>query len=91
MGDTGGAPSSGISGGGGPGGGIPGGGIPGGGVPSGGAPNKAQASMESLLGALATLMEQQRRQPVGGYGSTKALKGLVDKIGRFDGKMSQTI
>ena len=42
--------------------------------------------MENLLGALATLMEQQRRQPARGYGSTKALKGVVDKIGRFDGK-----
>ena len=42
--------------------------------------------MESLLGALAMLMEQQRRQPAGGYGSTKALKGVVEKIGRFDGK-----
>ena len=77
MGDTGGGV---------PGGGVPGGGVPGGGVPSGGAPKRAQPSMESLLGALATLMEQQRRQPVGGYGSTKALKGVVDKIGRFDGK-----
>ena len=76
MGDTGGAP----------GGGGTGGGVAGGGVPSGGAPNRAQPSMESLLGALATLMEQQRREPVGGYGSTKALKGVVDKIGRFDGK-----
>ena len=76
MGDTGGAP----------GGRVPGGGVPGGGVPSGGAPNRAQPNMESVLGALATLMEQQRRQPVGGYGSTKALKGVVDKIGRFDGK-----
>ena len=81
MGDTKGAPSGGT-----PGGGVPGGGVPGGGVPSGGAPNRAQPSMESLLGALATLMEQQRRQPIGGYGSTKALKGVVDKIGRFDGK-----
>ena len=81
MGDTGGAPSGGTSG-----GGVLGGGVPGGGVPCGGAPNRAQPSMESLLGALATLMEQQRRQPVGGYGSTKALKGVVDKIGRFDGK-----
>ena len=71
MGDTGGAPS---------------GGVPGGGVPSGGARNRAQPSMESLLGALATLMELQRRQPGRGYGSTKALKGVVDKIGRFDGK-----
>ena len=80
MGDTRGVPSGGTLG-----GGVPGGGVPGGGVPSGGAPNRAQPSMESLLGALATLMEQQRRQSVGGYGSTKALKGVVDKIGRFDG------
>ena len=42
--------------------------------------------MERLLGALVTLMEQQRRQPARDYGSTKALKGVVDKIGRFDGK-----
>ena len=42
--------------------------------------------MENLLGALATLMEQQRRQPTGGYGSTKALKGVVNNIGRFDDK-----
>ena len=66
--------------------GIPGRGVPGGGVPSRGALNRALPSMENLLGALATLMEQQRRQPAGGYGSTKALKGVVDKIGRFDGK-----
>ena len=46
----------------------------------------AQANMERLLGALAMLMEQQRTQPIGGQGSTKALKGVVDKIGRFDGK-----
>ena len=66
------------------------GGVPGGGVHSGRAPNRApnraHPSMESLLGALATLMEQQRRQPAGGYGSTKALKGIVDKIGMFNGK-----
>ena len=85
MGDTGGtsiggAPSGGI-----PGGGTPGGGVPGGGIPSGGAPNKAQPSMENFLGALAKLMEQQRSQPAGGYGFVKALKGVVDKIGRFDG------
>ena len=81
MGDTGGAPTGGV-----PGGGVPGGGVPGGGVAGGGAPNKAQSSMENLLGALGTLMEQQRRQPTRGYGSTKALKGVADKIGRFDGK-----
>ena len=38
-------------------GGAPTRGTPGGGVPSGGALNKAQSSMENLLGALATLME----------------------------------
>ena len=80
MGVTGGAPCGGTFG-----GGVPSGGILGGGVPSGGAFNRAQPSMESLLGALAMLMEQQRSQPAGGYGSTKAL-GVVDKIGRFDGK-----
>ena len=77
----GGAPTSGT-----PGSGVPGGGISGGGVHSGRAPNRAQPSMENLLGALATLMEQQRRQTAGGYGSRKALKGVVEKIGRFDGK-----
>ena len=76
MGDTGGASI----------GGALNSGTSGGGVHSGGAPNRAQPSMENLLGALATLMEQQRRQPAGGYGSTKALKGVVDKIGRFNGK-----
>ena len=81
MGDTGGASIGGA-----PSGGTPSRGVPGGGVPSGGALNRAQPSMENLLGALPTLMEQQRRQPAGGYGSTKALKGIVDKIGRFDGK-----
>lgn len=52
---------------------------------SGGAPLGAQANMETILGALAMFMEQQRGQP-GGQGATKALKGVVDKIGRFDGK-----
>ena len=61
-------------------------GTSGGEVPSGGALNRVEPSMENLLGALATLMEQQRRQAAGGYGFTKALKGVVDKIERFDGK-----
>ena len=86
MGDTGGASIGGAPTGGTLSGGVLGGGVPGEGVPSEVAPNRAQPSMEKLLGALATLMEQQRRQPAGGYGSTKALKGIVDKIGRFDGK-----
>ena len=66
--------------------GAPTDGTPGGGVLSGGVLNRAQPSMENLLGALAMLMEQQRRQPAGGYESTKALKRVVNKIGRFDGK-----
>ena len=53
MEDTGGASIGGT-----PTGGTPGGGVPGGGVPSRGALNKAQPSMENLLGALAMLMEQ---------------------------------
>lgn len=44
-----------------------------------------QSSLEGLLGALTMLMEQQRAN-TGGQGATKALKGVVDKIGRFDGK-----
>ena len=52
-------------------GGVPGGGVSGGGVRGGGAPNRAQPSIENLLGALATLMEQQRRQPAGGLGPQK--------------------
>ena len=57
-----------------------------GGAPTKGAPTKAQLSIENLLGALAVLMEQKRVSPIGGYESTKALKGIVDKIGWFDGK-----
>lgn len=53
---------------------------------SGGGSSNVLPNMESFLGALASMMEQQRTQPAGGYGSTKALKGVVDKIGRFDGK-----
>ena len=53
---------------------------------SGGGSDSSNTNMERLLGALAMLMEQQRAQPIGGQSSTKALKGIVDKIGRFDGK-----
>lgn len=67
-------------------GGTPLEGTPGGGTSSGGASSRVLPNMENFFGALASLMEQQRAQPVGGYGSTKALKGVVDKIGRFDGK-----
>ena len=41
--------------------------------------------MEYNLETLAIFMEQHRANP-GGRGATKALKGVVDKIGRFDGK-----
>ena len=52
---------------------------------SGGAPGASQSSIESLIGALTSFMEQQRTSS-SGQGATKALKGVVDKIGRFDGK-----
>jgi hypothetical protein len=48
-------------------------------------PIGTRSNMETILGALTMLMEQQRAHP-GGQGATKALKGVVDKIGRFDGK-----
>lgn len=41
--------------------------------------------MENLFGALALFMEHHRTN-TGGHEATKALKGVVDKIGRFDGK-----
>lgn len=44
-----------------------------------------QFPMENILGALALFMEQQRATQ-GGQGATKALKAVVSKIGRFDGK-----
>ena len=58
---------------------------PGPGSNSGGAPGVGQSSIESLIGALTSFMEQQRTSS-SGQGATKALKGVVDKIGRFDGK-----
>ena len=45
----------------------------------------AQVPMEDLLGALALFMQQQRANQ-GGQEATKALKAVVAKIGRFDGK-----
>jgi hypothetical protein len=44
-----------------------------------------QIPMEDLLGALALFMEQQRANQ-GGQEATKALKAVVSKVGRFDGK-----
>ena len=58
---------------------------PGPGSNSEGAPGAGQSSIESLIGALTSFMEQQRTSS-SGQGATKALKGVVDKIGRFDGK-----
>ena len=52
-----------------------------GGTPGGG----GQSSIESFIGALTTFMQQQRSS-ASGQGATKSLKGVVDKIGRFDGK-----
>jgi hypothetical protein len=48
----------------------------------------AQSSMDDLIGALTMFMQQQRTSTTG-QGATKALKGVVDKIGRFDGRTSQ--
>jgi hypothetical protein len=45
----------------------------------------AQSSMDDLIGALIMFMQQQRTSTTG-QGATKALKGVVDQIGRFDGK-----
>lgn len=46
---------------------------------------RGRQNMKNILGALAMLMEQDR----GNFGSreaTKALRSVVDKIGRFDGE-----
>jgi hypothetical protein len=50
-----------------------------------GASGGGQMNMENILGALALYMEHHRANS-GGHEATKALKGVVDKIGRFDGK-----
>jgi hypothetical protein len=52
---------------------------------SGGTPGMAQSSMDDLIGALTMFMQQQMTSTTG-QGATKAFKGVVDKIGRFDGK-----
>ena len=41
--------------------------------------------MESLIGTL-TIFMQQQTSSASSQEATKALKGVVDKIGRFDGK-----
>ncbi len=43
------------------------------------------AQVTDLLGVLARFMEQQRARE-GGHGATKALKAVVSKIGKFDGR-----
>ena len=52
---------------------------------SGATPGVGQNSMSDLIGALNMFMQQQRTSS-SGQGATKALKGVVDKMGRFDGK-----
>jgi hypothetical protein len=52
---------------------------------SGGTPAVVQSSMDDLIGTL-TMFMQQRRTSITDLGATKALKGVVDKIRRFDGK-----
>ena len=42
-------------------------------------------NMEDVLGTLAMFMEQNRRS-YGSHEATKALKDVVDKVGRFEGK-----
>jgi hypothetical protein len=42
-------------------------------------------NMEDVLGALAMFMEQNRRN-YGSHEAIKALKGVVDKVSRFEGK-----
>jgi hypothetical protein len=44
----------------------------------------AQSFMDDLIGALTMFMQQQRTSTTN-QGAIKALKGVVDKIGRFDG------
>ena len=50
-----------------------------------GTPGVGQSSMESLIYTLIIFMQQQRSSG-SSQGATKALKGVVDKIGKFDGK-----
>jgi hypothetical protein len=52
---------------------------------SGRIPVVAQSSMNDLIEALTMFMQQQRTSTTG-QRATKALKGVIDKIGRFDGK-----
>ena len=44
-----------------------------------------QNNRENILGALAMFMDHHRAI-IGGHDSTKALKGVIDKTGKFDGK-----
>jgi hypothetical protein len=49
------------------------------------APVVGQNSMDDLIRALTMFMQQQRTS-TNGQVATKALKGVIDKIRRFDGK-----
>jgi hypothetical protein len=46
---------------------------------------QGRQNMEDVLGALAMFMEHNRKNS-GSHEATKALKGVVDKVGRFEGK-----
>jgi hypothetical protein len=48
-------------------------------------PDGIHIGNETLLGTLILLMKQQRADS-SGQEATKALKGLVNKVGMFDGK-----
>ncbi len=47
--------------------------------------SRGRQNMEEVLGALAMFMEQNRRNS-GSHEATKALKSVVDKVGRFEEK-----
>ena len=47
---------------------------------------RGRQNMEEILGALAMFMEHNRRNS-GSHETTKALKNVVDKVGRFEGKI----
>jgi hypothetical protein len=50
-----------------------------------GPPVVGQSSVDDLIGTLTIFMQQQMTS-ISGQGATKALKGVVDKIGWLNGK-----
>ena len=47
---------------------------------------RGRQNMEEILGALAMFMEHNRRNS-SSHETTKTLKNVVDKVGRFEGKI----